>query len=81
MTCKQARTVGTTVKIIEAQQAKLCTSYKNTKLRLLKTNAAIWFNKVCRIKHPKPNYINIKINRKNTLYKLARTSHDLLRIP
>jgi len=25
---------GTNVKIIEAQQAKLCTSYKNTKLNL-----------------------------------------------
>ena len=25
---------GKTVKIIEAQQAKLCTSYKNTKLKL-----------------------------------------------
>ena len=25
-----------TVKIIEAQQARLCTSYKNTKLKLLK---------------------------------------------
>jgi len=37
---------GTTVKIIEAQQAKLCTSYKKTKLKLLKTKAAIWFNKM-----------------------------------
>jgi hypothetical protein len=29
------------VKIIEAQQAKLCTTYKITKLKLLKVNAAI----------------------------------------
>jgi len=27
---------GTNVKIIEAQQASLCNSYKNTKLKLLK---------------------------------------------
>jgi hypothetical protein len=54
----------TTIKIIDAQQAKLRNSYKNTKLNLLKTNAAIRFNKICRIKHLKPNYINIKINGK-----------------
>jgi hypothetical protein len=35
----------TTTKIIDAQQAKLRNTYKNTKLKLLKTNAAIWFNK------------------------------------
>jgi hypothetical protein len=29
---------GTTVKIIEAQQAKVCNTHKNTKLKLLKTN-------------------------------------------
>ena len=32
---------GTNVKIIEAQQAGLCNSYKNTELKLLKANAAI----------------------------------------
>ena len=54
------------MKIIDAQQAKLCRNYENIKLRLLKTNAAIWFNKMCRFKHLKPNYINIKINRKKS---------------
>jgi hypothetical protein len=52
---------GTTIKIINAQQAKLCTNYKNTKLKLLKTNAAIWFNKLCRITQLKPNYINERL--------------------
>ena len=47
--------------MISAQQAKL-NNYKNTKLKLLKKNAAIKFNKLCRIKQLKPNYINIKIN-------------------
>ena len=32
------------------------------KLKLLKINATIWFNKMCKIKHLKPNYINIKVN-------------------
>jgi len=50
------------VKIIEVQQARLCSSYKNTKLKLPQTNAAIWFNEMCKIKHLKPNYINIKVN-------------------
>jgi len=52
------------VKIINAQQARLCNSYKNTKLKFLKTNAAIRFNKTCEIKHLKPNDIIIKINGK-----------------
>jgi len=53
---------GATIKIVSAQQAKLDNNYKNTKLKLLKTNAAIWFNEMCKIKQLKPNYINIKIN-------------------
>jgi len=52
---------GTTIKIIDDQQAKLRNNYKNTRLKLLKTNAGIWFNKICKIKHLDPNYINIKI--------------------
>jgi len=41
---------GANIKIISAQQARICNIYKNTKLKLLKTNAAIWFNKMCKIK-------------------------------
>jgi hypothetical protein len=41
---------------------KLSNIYKNTKLKLLKTNAAILFNKMCKVKELKPGYINIKIN-------------------
>jgi len=33
--------------IIEAQQAKICNNYKNNRLKLLKTNAVILFNKIC----------------------------------
>jgi hypothetical protein len=51
-----------TIKITDAQQARIYNIYKNTKLKLLKSNAAIWFNKICRERHLKPKYINITIN-------------------
>ena len=35
---------GETIKLIDAQQAKYCNIYKNTKLKLLKTNAAMEWN-------------------------------------
>ena len=57
------------MKIINAQQAKTHNNYKNTKLKLIKTNAAIWYNKMCKVKGLKPNYINIKTN--------CRTTRDL----
>jgi len=34
--------------------------YKNTREKLLQTNAAIWFNKVCRFKQLTPKYVQIK---------------------
>jgi hypothetical protein len=37
---------STNVKITEAQQAKICNNYKNTELKLLKANAAIWFTTI-----------------------------------
>jgi len=51
-----------TIKTAHAQQAKLNNNYKLTKLKLLKANAAIWFNKMCKFKQLKPSHINIKIN-------------------
>ena len=37
--------LGTTnIKFIDAQQAKLAYQYKNTKRKMYKTNAAIWYN-------------------------------------
>ena len=55
-------------------QAKLSTINKNTKLRLLKTNTTVWFNKICRIKHLKPKYINIKINGRKPQDKRTTTN-------
>jgi hypothetical protein len=71
---------GATIKIINAQQANLCTTYKNTKLKLLKTNVAIWFNKMCRIKHLIPNCINIKISGKKPQDKKTTTNGIKYRI-
>jgi hypothetical protein len=68
---------NTTMKIIDTQQTKLCNSCKNTKLKLLKTNAAIRFNKLCKIKHLKPNYINIKINGKKL--QVNRTTNNAIK--
>ena len=65
-------------KVNGAQQAKIIKIFKNAKQKLLKTNAAIWINKICRINKSTPQYIQIKTERneqsKNTklakLYKL-----------
>src|SRR5215475_9541 len=57
---------GTTnIKFIDAKQAKEIDQYKNTKRKLYRTNAAIWYNKTCRQKKLTPSYINIRINGKN----------------
>jgi len=64
------------MKLIDARQAKVCNIYKNTKLKLLKTNAAILFNKVCKIKQLKPNYIHFRTNSK-TIRDRRTTTHAI----
>ena len=51
-----------TIKIIEASQARIYNNYKNTRPKLLKTNAAIWFNKICKTKQltPEVKHLNCK---------------------
>jgi len=39
------------VKFSDAQQAKIFNLYKNTKDKLLRTNAAFWYNKLCGAEH------------------------------
>ena len=53
------------VKFANAKQAKETYQYRNIKEKLFKTNAAIWYNKICREKQLAPKYISIKINGKN----------------
>jgi hypothetical protein len=65
---------STKVTIIEPQQAKLGNNYKNTKLKLLKMNTDIWFNKICKKRQLMPKYINIKVNGKNQHSKNTKTA-------
>jgi len=55
---------GANMKIVNAQQARICNIYKNTRLKLLKTKAVLWFNKMCKSKNLKPKYIHFKTNGK-----------------
>ena len=55
----------TDIKFACAKQAKDAHAYKNTKRRLYRTTAAIWFNKTCKIKQLTPTYMSIKINGNN----------------
>jgi hypothetical protein len=50
------------IKIINAQQAKIINNFKNLKEKVLRDNAAMWFNKTCRARQLTPKYINIKVN-------------------
>jgi len=58
------------IKIIDAQQAKLINNYRNTKFNLLKTNATTWYNKICRNSQLTPKYVNIKIKANNAVVSL-----------
>ena len=42
---------GATLKIVDAKQARLHKSFKNTKCKLLRTNAAIWMGGFYTYKH------------------------------
>jgi hypothetical protein len=47
------------IKFINVKKAIDIHAYKNTKRKLYKTNAAIWFNKTCRNKELTPNYTRV----------------------
>jgi hypothetical protein len=44
------------VKFVNVKQAKETYQYRNAREKLYKTNAAIWYNKICREKQLTPNY-------------------------
>jgi hypothetical protein len=48
-----------------AQQEKMIKNFRNAKEKLLKTNAGIWFNKICSINEITPKYILFKIEGEN----------------
>jgi hypothetical protein len=68
------------MKFINAQQAKTYNIYKNTKLKLLKTKAAIWHNKMCRTMNLQPNYIEIKCNGQTPRDKRTKQKAIIYRI-
>jgi len=45
---------------VNAKQAKETYQYRNTKRKLYKTKAAIWYNKICGEKRLTPKYISVK---------------------
>jgi len=49
-------------KFFNAKQEKYVYHFKNIKEGLYKTNASIWYKKICRQKQLTPNYISIKVN-------------------
>ena len=49
-------------KFVNAQQSKLVYHYKNIKEKIHKTNASIWFNKICIIEKVTPKYIHVTVN-------------------
>ena len=52
--------LGTTnIKFIDAQQAKLAYQYKNTKRKLYKTNAAIWYSMMLGTTNIKKGYTTV----------------------
>jgi hypothetical protein len=53
------------VKLINAQEAKPIDHYQNIKQKLHRTNASIWFNKICKTERLTPNYIHITVNGNN----------------
>ena len=63
------------IKICTAKQAKDIHRYKTTKIKLYRINAAVWFNKTCRLKQPTPKYSNIKVNGNNVKAERTRVLH------
>jgi hypothetical protein len=63
------------VKFVNAKHAKEIYRYRNTREKLYKTIAAIWYNKIWRQKQLTTNYISIKINGVSCLSKFGKLVH------
>jgi hypothetical protein len=64
--------------IITAQQAKLAHTYKNIKLKILKCNASIWFNRQCKVNNLTPKYAQFNTksqNEKHIVLEMDRENH------
>jgi hypothetical protein len=49
-------------KFFNAVQAKYVNQFNNIEEGLYKTNASIWYKKICRQQQLTPNYISVKVN-------------------
>jgi len=61
---------------INAKQANGIHLYKNTKRKLYRTIAAIWYNKACMDKQLTTNHININSNKKQQFQLIRDTSRQ-----
>ena len=73
--------VACKIKYIEAKQARAIYHFKNTKRKLYRTNAAIWYNKTCKQSQLTPDYIKIKINGKNLRCQISILSITAIIVP
>ena len=62
------------VKLCDAKQARQLYHYKNTKLKLYKNNAAVWFNKTCKAKQLTATCANINIKGDNPRYQKTKNT-------
>ena len=60
------------IKLHKAEQAKPVHQYKDTKIKLYKNNAAIWYNKICRARQITSTYANKQLFSMLHLAKVPR---------
>jgi len=63
------------IKLIHAQQAKCVKNYKNTRLKLLKVSASVWFNKQCPAHHVTPKHAQVHLKEDVILKTNLRGDH------
>jgi hypothetical protein len=68
------------VKFINAKQAKEIHQHTNTKRKMYKANAAVWYNKTCRDKQLTSKCISIRINGRNKQRQKTLQTATLYRI-
>jgi hypothetical protein len=68
------------IKFCIAKQAKQTYKHKNIKIKLYKNSAAIWYNKICRMKQITPGCISIKVNGNNQKSKKTKNTAIRYRI-
>jgi len=69
-----------TVTFVNAKRAKETYRYRNTEEKLYKTDAAVWYNKMCREKQLTPRHMSIEINVKNSQYQETTKDATLYRL-